>query len=196
MLRVLQTSYQGREIVLECTHKKQFPPPQMYGSSAEDIDVLWRQGAISATQHQLLKTWQERCGLMVMGPRCLDCPLALKQNPRPGRPNVVETESWLEAKRRFHWEDMKEGKLQKVVEEGPDPEEVDLDGPDPEEVDEVEEPAPDEPDDLHEVGPEIPSDPEEAEGFLLNLSRVEETTFLDVPSESDDDIIDALAKEQ
>jgi hypothetical protein len=169
----------------------------MYGSSAEDIDVLWRQGAISATQHQLLKTWQERCGLMVMGPRCLDCPLALKQNPRPGRPHVVETESWLEAKRRFYWEDMKAGKLQKIEGspgpdlDGPDPEEPDLDGPDPEEMDEVEEPMPEEPLDLHEVEPELPSDPEETEAPLA-LSTVEETSFV----ESDDDLIDALANEQ
>lgn len=107
MLKPLETEYRGRKIVLECTHKKIFPPPQMYGSTDEDIDNFWRQGAINQTEYQLLTTWREKCHLMVMGPRCLDCPLALKQNPRPGRPSVIETEPWLAAKERMRWEDMK-----------------------------------------------------------------------------------------
>jgi len=111
MLKPLTVNYQGREITLECTHKKTFPPPQMYGSTPDDIDNLWKQGAIDQNQHQHLKVWQENCGLMVMGPRCLDCKLALKQNPRPGRPHVIETEPWLPVKRQMRWDDMKTGKL-------------------------------------------------------------------------------------
>ena len=111
MLKPLTTNYKGREVTLECTHKKTFPPPQMYGSTPEDIDTLWKQGTIDQNQYQHLKVWGEKCGLMVMGPRCLDCPLALKQNPRPGRPNVIETENWLKAKNQMHWDDMKAGKL-------------------------------------------------------------------------------------
>lgn len=110
MLKPLETEYRGRRIVLECTHKKIFPPPQMYGATDEDIDNLWRQGNLSQNEYQLLQTWQEKCHLMVMGPRCLDCPLALKQNPRPGRPHVIETEPWLAAKERMRWEDMKSSK--------------------------------------------------------------------------------------
>lgn len=111
MLKPLTTTFQGREITLECTHKREFPPPQMYGSTPEDIDTLWKQGTIDQNQYQHLKVWHDKCGLMVMGPRCLDCPLALKQNPRPGRPHVIETENWLEAKNKMHWADMKAGKL-------------------------------------------------------------------------------------
>jgi hypothetical protein len=111
MLKHLVVQYKGVEISLECTHKKDFPPPQMYSSTAEDIDTLWRQGALTQIQYQMLLTWKEKCGLMVMGPRCLDCPLALKRNPRPGRPNVIETEPWLPAKERMHWQRLKaEGK--------------------------------------------------------------------------------------
>lgn len=111
MLKPLQTEFKGRTITLECTHKRAFPPPQMYGSTPEDIDNLWRQGRVDQGQYQHLKTWREACGLMIMGPKCLDCPLALKQNPRPGRPHVIETEPWLDAKDKMHWEDMKAGKL-------------------------------------------------------------------------------------
>lgn len=111
MLKPLETEFKGRTITLECTHKRAFPPPQMYGSTPEDIDNLWRQGRVDQGQYQHLKTWREACGLMIMGPKCLDCPLALKQNPRPGRPHVYETEPWLDAKDRIHWEDMKAGKL-------------------------------------------------------------------------------------
>lgn len=107
MLKPINIKYKGREISLECTHKQVFPPPQMYGSTPEDIDNLWKQGTIDQNQYQHLKTWQEKCGLMVMGPKCLDCPLALKRTPRPGRPNVVRTSNWLEAKRQMHWDDMK-----------------------------------------------------------------------------------------
>jgi hypothetical protein len=211
MMRVLTTTFQGREIVLECTHKKQFPPPQMYGSTPEDIDVLWRQGAINATQYQLLKTWQEKCGLMVMGPRCLDCPLALKLNPRPGRPQVTEPEPWLEAKKRIHWEDMKNGKHKTgtVAAVAPEPEEPDdvepeeLEAPEEaEEFEEPEEPEPEGSEDVDEMDPPTPS----------HAVTVETTTFLDdeedavAPEEpakpeeaeapaADDDIIDALAKD-
>lgn len=117
MLKPLTTIYQEREITLECTHKKTFPPPQMYGATPEDIDNLWKQGTLDQNQYQQLKVWQDNCGLMVMGPRCLDCPLALKQNPRPGRPHVIETESWLSAKERMRWADMKAGKLASYEEE-------------------------------------------------------------------------------
>ena len=111
MLKPLTTIFRDHEITLECTHKKIFPPPQMYGSTPEDIDTLWKQGVIDQNQYQQLRVWKEKCGIMVMGPRCLDCPLAKKQNPRPGRPNVIETESWLAAKEKMHWADMKAGKL-------------------------------------------------------------------------------------
>lgn len=111
MLKPLETEFKGRQVSLECTHKKIFPPPQMYGSTPEDIDTLWKQGAIDQNQYQHLKVWKEQCGLMLMGPKCLDCPLALKRNPRPGRPNVIETESWLDVKKKMHWDDMKSGKL-------------------------------------------------------------------------------------
>ena len=110
MLKPLQTEFKGRTITLECTHKRAFPPPQMYGSTPEDIDNLWRQGRVDQGQYQHLTTWREACGLMIMGPKCLDCPLALKQNPRPGRPHVIETESWLDVKEKIHWEDMKDTK--------------------------------------------------------------------------------------
>jgi hypothetical protein len=89
----------------------------MYGHTLEDIDMLWRQGDLNQNQHQLLKTWAEKCGLMVMGPRCLDCPHALLRNPRPGRPEVIETENWLEAKHRMHWDDMKAAKDGKKIDE-------------------------------------------------------------------------------
>jgi len=111
MLKPLTTIFRDHEITLECTHKKIFPPPQMYGSTPEDIDTLWKQGVIDQNQYQQLRVWKEKCGIMVMGPRCLDCPLAKKQNPRPGRPNVIETESWIAAKEKMHWADMKAGKL-------------------------------------------------------------------------------------
>ena len=119
MLKPLTTIFRDHEITLECTHKKIFPPPQMYGSTPEDIDTLWKQGVIDQNQYQQLRVWKENCGIMVMGPRCLDCPLALKQNPRPGRPNVIETEPWLAAKERLHWADMKAGKLAPPQEETP-----------------------------------------------------------------------------
>jgi hypothetical protein len=117
MLKPLTTIFRDHEVTLECTHKKIFPPPQMYGSTPEDIDTLWKQGTIDQNQYQQLKVWKDNCGLMVMGPRCLDCPLALKQKPRPGRPNVIETEPWLAEKERLHWADMKAGKLAPPQEE-------------------------------------------------------------------------------
>jgi len=106
MLKPLETEFKGRTLTLECAHKKAFPPPQMYGHTPEDVDTLWKQGVVDQNQYQHLKVWQESCGLMVMGPKCLDCPLALKQNPRPGRPHVIEVEPWLPAKEKIHWEDM------------------------------------------------------------------------------------------
>lgn len=163
MLKPLTTNYKGREITLECTHKRVFPPPQMYGHTPEDIDNLWKQGAIDQNQHQHLKIWKDNCGLMVMGPRCLDCPLALKQNPRPGRPHVIETESWLDAKEKMHWDDMKAGKLappqdpEDFAPEEPDPEDEAPEDQDPEDL------APEEPDPEDEAPEESdPEDPEES----------------------------------
>lgn len=106
MLKSVEVEFLGKPVVLECTHKRQFPPPQMYGHTPADIDVLWTQGALPQAEYHLLKTWQARCGLMVMGPKCMDCPLAVKKTPRPGRPKIFDTEPWLPAKRRLHWEDM------------------------------------------------------------------------------------------
>jgi len=110
VLKPIEVEYRGRKISLECTHKKEFPPPQMYGNTPDDIDTMWRQGSIDQNLYQHLVTWRDKCGIMVMGPKCLDCPLALKRNPRPGRPSVVETEPWLAAKNRIHWEDMEKNK--------------------------------------------------------------------------------------
>lgn len=106
MLKPLTTKFKGREVSIECTHKQSFPPPQMYGHTPEDVDTLWKQGAVDQNQYQHLKVWQDICGQMVMGPKCLDCSLALKQNPRPGRPHVIETEPWLAVKEKMHWRDM------------------------------------------------------------------------------------------
>lgn len=103
----LQTEFQGREISLECTHKKKFPPSQMYGLSIEDIDKMWKQGVITQTLHQSLTVWKDQCGLFLMDSKCLSCPLALLQKPRPGRPHVIETENFLEARKRFQLEDQK-----------------------------------------------------------------------------------------
>jgi hypothetical protein len=110
MLKSIDVEYRGRKLTLECTHARQFPPPQMYGHTPDDIDTMWRQGTIDQNLYQLLTTWREHCGIMVMGPKCLDCPLALKQNPRPGRPHVIETEPWLTVKDQIHWEDMARNK--------------------------------------------------------------------------------------
>jgi len=104
-LKPLQTEFQGRDISIECTHKRKFPPPQMYGHSAEDVDKMWKQGAIDHTLHQSLIIWRDMCGLFLMDAKCLSCPQALLQKPRPGRPNVIETENFLEAKKRFRLED-------------------------------------------------------------------------------------------
>ena len=117
MLKPLETEFKGRQVALECTHKQAFPPPQMYGSTPEDIDTLWRQGRVDQALYQHLKTWHDACGLMIMGPKCLDCPLALKQNPRPGRPHVIETEPWLAAKDRMRWDDMAAAKKATEAEE-------------------------------------------------------------------------------
>ena len=104
-MKPLETEVQGREIKIECTHKKKFPPPQMYGHSAEDVDKMWKQGAISQTLHQSLTVWRDMCGLFLMGPKCLTCPQALLQKPRPGRPHVIETENFLEAAQQFRKDD-------------------------------------------------------------------------------------------
>ena len=109
-LKPLKTEFQGRQITLECTHKKKFPPPQMYGHSAEDVDKMWKQGAVSQTLHQSLTVWKDMCGLFVMEAKCLSCPQALLQKPRPGRPNVIETENFLEAKKRFRLEDARDNR--------------------------------------------------------------------------------------
>jgi hypothetical protein len=107
MLKKLETEHNGREIVLECTHKKKFPPPQMYGLTSEDVDKMWKQSAIDQTLHQRLVIWRDMCGLFQMGPKCMGCDMALLQKPRPGRPNVIETENWLAAKGRIEVEDRK-----------------------------------------------------------------------------------------
>lgn len=117
MLKPLETEYKGHQVTLECTYKKTWPPPQMYGHTPEDIDVMWKQGTVDANLHQQLATWKDKCGLMVMGPRCLDCPLAKIQNPRPGRPEVYTTEPWLPRKERLYWEDMKAAKEAQQEEE-------------------------------------------------------------------------------
>jgi len=201
MLKTLTTNYKGREVTLECTHKKTFPPPQMYGSTPEDIDTLWKQGTIDQNQYQHLKVWQENCGLMVMGPRCLDCPLALKQNPRPGRPNVIETENWLKAKNQMHWDDMKAGKLAPPTE--PEEEQMDLerDNGEPVHAGSHDEAFPVEPEvepqpEEAEAAPE-PEEPEadpepepEAASIADMLSGAEED---EEGSDLDDDIISALA---
>jgi|GEM_PF-2703290 len=201
MLKPLETEFKGRPLSLECTHRRNFPPPQMYGHTIEDIDVLWKQGNLDQNQHQLLKTWAENCGLMVMGPRCLDCPLALKRNPRPGRPEVIETENWLEAKRRMHWEDMKAAKRS---EEGDDLEQQEVsvsavvddvdEPPQPEDLEsvpwtdkepvgfrDVDVPAP-----LGEAGDEEPEAAEEADKASEKSSALKEPVL-------SQDIIEALA---
>jgi len=84
---------------------------------------------VDQAQYQHLKTWHDACGLMIMGPKCLDCPLALKQNPRPGRPHVIETEPWLDVKEKIRWDDMKAAKeAQPPVEsdQAPEAEEMSL----------------------------------------------------------------------
>lgn len=214
MLKPLETEYRGRKIVLECTHKKIFPPPQMYGSTDEDIDNFWRQGTISQTEYQLLKTWQEKCHLMVMGPRCLDCPLALKQNPRPGRPHVIETEPWLAAKERMRWDDMKAGRLASEAAKGgfvktsvalSPTREIVLEEEEPDQL----EPEEEEPDQLEfdeDDAPELPEeDPEIVTGDevvdfdlateLAKSGEAKETSgSKDEPALSlDDDVISALA---
>lgn len=110
MLKPLDTEFSGRRITLECTHKKQFPPPRVFGLTPNDIDIMWRQGGIDQNEYQQLQTWRDNCGLMVMGPRCLDCPLANLRKPRPGRPEVYDKEPWLKAKKRFALEDMAKNK--------------------------------------------------------------------------------------
>lgn len=111
MLKKLETTHNGREIALECTHKKKFPPPQMYGLTAEDVDKMWKQSAIDQTLHQRLVIWRDMCGLFQMGPKCMSCPMALLQKPRPGRPHVIETENWLTAKKRIELEDRKAARI-------------------------------------------------------------------------------------
>jgi hypothetical protein len=211
MLKPLTTIYREREITLECTHKREFPPPQMYGHTPEDIDNLWKQGAIDQNQHQHLKVWKDKCGLMVMGPRCLDCPLALKQNPRPGRPHVIETEPWLPLKERMRWDDMKAGKLappaEPKVEDDPEPvevvsEETVIPEPEPEVADET---LPD------ETVPEPAEEEEEEEpkGSLLDALENPDEVLAEAeepaeepepepepePSGLGDDILDALAED-
>jgi hypothetical protein len=82
----------------------------MYGHTAEDIDNMWKQGAIDQTMHQSLSIWRDMCGLFVMGPKCVGCEHALLQKPRPGRPHVIETENWLKAKRRMELELQRENR--------------------------------------------------------------------------------------
>jgi hypothetical protein len=212
MLKPLETEYRGRKITLECTHKKIFPPPQMYGSTDEDVDNLWRQGAIGQTEYQLLKTWQEKCHLMVMGPRCLDCPLALKQNPRPGRPSMIETEPWLAAKDRMRWEDMKANRADngpetrgfvKISDALTPPRVVVLaeldedDAPDRREPDEDDAPEFDE-DDLPDEPEEEPEmvfkdEPVVADLDLVSEKGVKVTSVSEDSASLDDDIINALA---
>ena len=119
-LKPIETEFQGRQISLECTHKKKFPPPQMYGHSAEDVDKMWKQGAVSQTLHQSLTVWKDMCGLFVMDSKCLSCPQALLQKPRPGRPNVIETENFLEAKKRFVREDARANRVLPEDREAPE----------------------------------------------------------------------------
>jgi len=195
MLKPLTTTYKGREITLECTHKKIFPPPQMYGHTPEDIDTLWKQGAIDQNQHQHLKVWKEKCGLMVMGPRCLDCPLALKQNPRPGRPHVIETEPWLPAKEKMHWDDMKAGKLAPkplAEQETPiDPVSVATEEEEPEEESLIEEEEPEEESLIEEEEPE-------KESLIEEEEPEEEEPEEEEPEEAPglaDDLLDALAED-
>jgi hypothetical protein len=107
MLKPYKTEFQGKPISLECTHKSSFPPPQMYGHTGEDIDKMWKQGAIDQNLHQSLKIWRDNCGLFVMGDKCMSCPLALLQKPRPGRPHVIETENWMIAQRRLILEEQR-----------------------------------------------------------------------------------------
>lgn len=120
-MRALETEYKNRLIVLECTHKKTFPPPQMYGMTVNDIDILWSKGQLSQAEYEHLKTWREHCGLMIMGPKCLDCHLAKRRNPRIGNDRYTLS-NWLEDKDRIYWEDMKNSRLQpnKVVEDIPE----------------------------------------------------------------------------
>jgi hypothetical protein len=193
MLKPLESEYRGRKVILECTHKRTFPPPQMYGATDEDVDNLWRQGNIGQTEYQLLKTWQEKCHLMVMGPRCLDCPLALKRNPRPGRPNVIETEPWLAAKERMHWEDMKGGRQDGVSEKRgfvklsdalAPPREVVLKEPDEEEAPDSRELDEEDAPDARELDEEdAPEEPEEDPEMI----------FKDEPVSTDLDVIAAIA---
>ena len=190
MLKPLDTEFKGRPLSLECTHRRNFPPPQMYGHTIDDIDVLWKQGNIDQNQHQLLKTWAENCGLMVMGPRCLDCPLALKRNPRPGRPEVIETENWLEAKRRMHWEDMKAAKKSREPDDLDQRQEISKSAI----VDNVDEPPPEEVEDPEAV----PWTDKEPVGFknVEEPPLEEEEAPEEEPKEApglDDNIIEALA---
>lgn len=110
-MKPLSTEFQDKPIVLECKHKREFPPPQMYGHTAEDIDKMWKQGAIDQTLHQKLVIWKNMCGLFQMDAKCMGCEQALLQKPRPGRPHVIETENWLKAKRRLELEKQRANRI-------------------------------------------------------------------------------------
>lgn len=103
MLKPKSFRYRGEEVSLECVHKDIFPPPQTKGLSEEDLDVLWKRGAIKASDYSQLKVWHQVCGLDEMDRKCVDCPLALHRKGRPGRPHVIETQQWLPMKRDRDW---------------------------------------------------------------------------------------------
>jgi hypothetical protein len=93
----------------------------MYGHTAEDIDKMWKQGAIDQTMHQSLSIWRDMCGLYVMGPKCVGCEHALLQKPRPGRPHVIETENWLKAKRQMELDLQRENRTRPEDRPAPEP---------------------------------------------------------------------------
>jgi len=111
MLKSLETKHNDRDITLQCTHRKKFPPPQMYGHTAEDVDKMWKQGAIDQTMHQSLTVWRDMCGLFQMGAKCLGCKHALLEKPRPGRPHVIETANWLGEKQQMLLDERKAARV-------------------------------------------------------------------------------------
>jgi len=111
MLKSLETKHNDRDITLQCTHRKKFPPPQMYGHTAEDVDKMWKQGAIDQTMHQSLTVWRDMCGLFQMDAKCLGCKHALLEKPRPGRPHVIETANWLGEKQQMLLDERKAARV-------------------------------------------------------------------------------------
>ena len=89
MLRPIKINLKGKEVILACTHWRNFPPV----SANQDIVVMKRMGELTDAMEQQHRVWEKVCGLTQMDEvKCKGCNLVrLLEHLNPHQPPQLVT---------------------------------------------------------------------------------------------------------